>query len=78
MAAGLWPRTATAEGCYSFSWNTSLEVATTAIEAIARLGDAAMVLDPISGTKGLTIGDGVETTLAERQLGLRPAWPWGA
>jgi hypothetical protein len=36
-----------------------------------------MALDQVNETTRLTIGEGVETTLAARQLGLGPAWPWG-
>jgi putative DNA primase/helicase len=46
------------------------------------LGDAAetaIKLDPDEAvTTGLTIGEGIETTLAARQLGFRPAWALGS
>jgi putative DNA primase/helicase len=39
--------------------------------------DAAMMLDSrVDST--LTIGEGVETALAARQLGFRPAWAFGS
>jgi hypothetical protein len=42
-------------------------------------GGAAVMLDPFdSVTHGLIIGEGVETCLAARQLGLKPAWALGS
>jgi putative DNA primase/helicase len=42
-------------------------------------GDAAMKLDPDEQvTHGLHIGEGVETCMAARQLGLRPTWALGS
>jgi hypothetical protein len=45
-----------------------------------------MMLGPTAGTAikldpaatGLVIGEGIETTLAARQIGLRPAWAMGS
>ena len=43
------------------------------------VGGAAVMLDPFDAvTSGLHIGEGVETCLAARQLGLRPAWALGS
>ena len=40
---------------------------------------AAVMLDPPEAvTIGLAVGEGVETCLAARQLGLRPAWALGS
>jgi putative DNA primase/helicase len=42
-------------------------------------GCAAVMLDPFdSVTAGLHIGEGVETCLAARQIGLKPAWALGS
>ncbi len=43
------------------------------------VGGAAVMLDGFETvTSGLHIGEGVETCLAARQLGLRPAWALGS
>ena len=43
------------------------------------VGGAAIALDPSAAvTHGLHIGEGVETCLAARQLGLRPTWALGS
>jgi hypothetical protein len=39
---------------------------------IGIVSNAAMMLDSISDTGRLVIGEGVETTLGDRQLGLKP------
>jgi hypothetical protein len=39
---------------------------------------AAVKLDPSTTTGELAIGEGVETCMAARQLGLRPAWALGS
>ena len=42
-------------------------------------GGAAIMLDPIDAvTAGLHIGEGAETALAARQLGLKPVWALGS
>ncbi|MFB0493627.1 putative DNA primase/helicase [Methylobacterium sp. OAE515] len=43
------------------------------------VGGAAVKLDPDDAvTTGLAIGEGIETCLAARQLGIRPAWALGS
>jgi len=43
------------------------------------VGGAAVMLDPFDAvTQGLYIGEGVETCMAARQLGLRPTWALGS
>jgi hypothetical protein len=37
-----------------------------------------MMIDQVGKTKRLTIGEGVETTLAARQWRLKPAWALGS
>jgi hypothetical protein len=42
-------------------------------------GDAAIMVDPDEAvTTGLVVGEGLETVLAARQLGWRPAWALGS
>jgi hypothetical protein len=41
------------------------------------VGGSAVKLDPLRGEK-LTIGEGAETCIAARQLGLRPVWALGS
>jgi len=46
---------------------------------LGRVGGAAVKLDPDQNVlAGLHVGEGVETCLAARQLGLRPAWALGS
>jgi hypothetical protein len=46
---------------------------------LGRVGGAAVMLDPFDTvTQGLHIGEGIETCLAARALGLRPAWALGS
>ena len=46
---------------------------------IGPVGGAAVMLDPFDCvTHGLFIGEGVETCMAARQLGLRPVWALGS
>jgi hypothetical protein len=43
------------------------------------VGGAAIMLDPFDAvTYGLTVGEGVETCMAARQLGIRPVWALGS
>ena len=43
------------------------------------VGGAAIMLDPFdSVTHGLHVGEGVETCMAARSLGLRPTWALGS
>jgi putative DNA primase/helicase len=46
---------------------------------LAPAAGAAIKLDPDDAvTMGLTVGEGIETTLAARQIGFRPAWALGS
>jgi putative DNA primase/helicase len=46
---------------------------------LGRARETAIKFDPCTEvTTGLTIGEGLETTLTARQLGFRPAWSLGS